>query len=775
MIYHSQPALSGVTQWYRRDKSMKHGLSLAGLIWLALHPLPAKADPNSVATCYLPMTIPEVLRQADPQDGRIQIFSEQVQLIENQQADFSGSVQILQRDTLLQAPRARYRAAQQQLVAEGGIEYYNSDLYVSGRVFAADLANNSARLGDARYQFISQAGRGEARALTASAEQLSLEQALFTTCPQQDNSWGLFAEEISIQSDSGWGEARHAVFKIKDIPVFYLPYLTFPVDDQRKSGVLLPKVGSSQRVGLDLELPYYFNLAENYDLTLSPRYMSKRGTQLKSEFRYLTPQHQGQLQLEYLHRDNDKAADFGQRYLGHLSHRSDFTSRWRGYIDFTDVSDDTYLTELGSDYNNQSDTQLYREASLSYFGERVHSHLKVQGFEILGNYNTAYQALPQLSLSSARPLHLTENIQALWRGQYAHFRNADAFFTAADRIHVEPTIRLPLITPAFELTAETSLLYTYYQQQSEQQLNAEQQEISRTIPKVRLHARVNFEREYDWFGEPALQTFEPQVQYLYIPYRDQSLIGLYDTTRLQDDYYGLFRQNRFSGLDRINEANQLTLGWTTRFYDNIDNELFRFSLGQIFFLKEPELTNDPLTQDLVSTESMLASEMIWHWYRRWYVSSALQYDIDSKKLIKSNASLDYRGSENTLFQLNHRYSRAVSGVEIQQLGLFGAVPLQQNWQLIASYYRDVTNHRMIDANFGIQYESCCWAVRLVAKRQLRANLEADISNLNQLSRLDTGFSLQFVLKGFGDKAGFGVSDMLSNGIFNYRRPYLLTN
>lgn len=754
---------------------MKQGLRLTGLIWLALHMEAIHAEPSEIMTCYQPMRLPEALLNTDKSDNSVRIFSDQVRLLDNQQADFSGNVQILQRDTLLQAPLARYRANEQQLLAEGGIEYYNKDLYVSGGKFSADLNRNTARLTDASYQFINQAGRGSADALVATAEELQLQQALFTTCPQRDNSWGLYAEEISIAAESGWGEARHAVFRIKDIPVFYIPYLTFPVDDQRKTGLLIPKVGSSQRVGVDLELPYYVNLAENYDLTLTPRYMSKRGTQLKSELRYLTQEHQGLLQLEYLHSDNDKPGDFGQRYLSHLSNRSDFGSRWRGYIDFTDVSDDAYLTDLGSDYNNQSDTQLYREASLSYFGDNINSHLKLQGFEILGNYSSAYQALPQLSIASAKPQQLTDNIQWLWQGQYAHFRNNDAFYTNADRMHLEPTLRLPLITPAFELTAETSLLYTYYQQKSDQNLTDEQASISRTIPKVRLHAKVNFEREYDWFGEPALQTFEPQIQYLYLPFRDQSQIGLYDTTRLQDDYYGLFRQNRFSGLDRINEANQVTLGWTTRFYDNTDNELFRFSLGQIFFLKEPEITADTLTQDLVSTESMLASEMIWHWYRRWYVSSALQYDIDSKKLIKSNASLDYRGNENTLFQLNHRYSRAVSGTEIQQVGLFGAVPIQQNWQLIASYYRDVTNHRMIDANLGLQYESCCWAVRLVARRQVRVDLDSGINDMSQFARLDTGFSLQFVFKGFGDKAGFGVSDMLSNGIFSYRRPYLLTN
>lgn len=754
---------------------MKQGLSLAGLIWAAMSSMHVQADQNSIQTCYQPLQLPDILQGLDNTDQRIRIYSDHASLQDSQHAVFSGNVQILHKDTLLQAPNARYSPEQQSLVADGGIEYFSNDLYVSSSFFNADLASNQATLGNARYQFVAQAGRGEAAALKASEQSLTLEKALFTACPEQDNSWALHAASINIPADAGWGEAHHAVFKIKDIPVFYLPYLTFPVDDQRKTGVLIPKIGSSQRRGVDLEVPYYINLAENYDLTLSPRYMSKRGTQLKSQFRYLTEQHQGLMQLEYLHNDSEKPAGFGERYLGHLSHRSDFSSKWRGYIDFTDVSDSAYLTDLGSDYNNQSDTQLYREASLSYFGEQVHSHLKIQGFEILGNYNQAYQALPQLSLTSAKPIALGDMLQASWYSQYAHFRNDEAFYTATDRLHLEPTLRLPFITPAFEMTAETSLLYTYYQQQSLSELTTEQSEVTRAIPKLRLHARLNLEREYDWFGEQALQTFEPQVQYLYIPHRDQSQIGLYDTTRLQDDYYGLFRQNRFSGLDRINEANQLTVGWTTRFYDNTDNELFRFSLGQIFFLKEPEVTDDVLTQDLTSTESMLASEMVWHWYRRWYVSSALQYDIDSKKLIKSNASLDYRGNENTLLQLNHRYSRAVSGVEIQQLGLIGAVPLQQNWQLIASYYRDVTNHRMIDANVGLQYESCCWAVRFVARRQIRADLDVAINNLEQLARLDSGFSLQFVFKGFGDKAGFGVSDMLSNGIFSYRRPYLLTN
>tara|TARA_R110002126_G_scaffold75469_34_gene188489 strand:- start:761 stop:3019 length:2259 start_codon:yes stop_codon:yes gene_type:complete len=734
-----------------------------------------QADEPVIKMCYQPLTQPPELKNLNPTDNSVRISSNLADLSGNHTALFSGDVRITYRDTLLSAPDARVSRDEQRIVAEGGIEYFNSSLKVSASEFNADTINDVARISDANYQFLAQAGRGYARTLFASPQRITLNNALFTTCPIADNSWALHASDINIKADDGWGSARNAVFKIKDIPVFYLPYLTFPVNEQRKSGLLLPKISSSQLLGLDIELPYYVNLAENYDMTLTPRYMSKRGTQLKSEFRYLTAAHQGVAQLEYLGSDGDKPADFGSRYLGHLSHRSDFGPNWRGYIDFTDVSDDAYLTELGSDYTNQSDTQLYREATLAHYGDLVNSTIRLQGFEILGNFTDAYKTLPEIQLHSAKPVSLLNPLQLVWQASYAHFKNDTALVHTANRLHLEPTLRLPFVTPALEFTAEASMLYTYYQQDTQATNTVIAETVQRALPKVRLYSRLNLEREYDWFGEAGLQTFEPQIQYLYIPYRQQNQIGLYDTTRLQDDYYGLFRQNRFSGIDRINEANQLTVGWTTRFYDNVDNELFRFSLGQIFFLQDPVQTSDNLTDNQTATDSMLAAEMIWHWYRKWYFSAATQYDIDGEQLVKSNASLDYRGSENTLLQLNHRYSRAVSGLEIQQLGVLGTVPLAKNWQLIASYYRDLTNHRMIDANFGVQYESCCWAVRLVARRHIVANLDTNIDNALQFGELDSGLSLQFVLKGFGDKAGFGVSDMLSNGVFGYRRPYLLTN
>ena len=752
------------------------------LLMFGLPGLALAAEP--VRQCYPTLTLPERLAQLDKNDNNLRIFSGKVRLNDNQSAVFSDGVELTHRDTLLSAPSATFSKAEQHMFADGGISYYSPQLKVSSSSFSARVNDNNATMTDADYRFISQAGRGYAKEMQASSEQVKLKEASFTTCPDGDNGWALEAEDIQLNADDGWGEAWNSVVKIKGVPVLYLPYMTFPVSNQRKSGLLIPKFGSSQKLGVDLQLPYYLNLADNYDATITPRYMSERGTQLKTEFRYLTAQDSGKLQLEFLPEDQDKPAGFGSRYLSHVEHRSDFADNWRAQVDFTDVSDDGYLSELGSDFNNQSDTQLNRQASLSYFGADVRSDIRLQGFEILGNYadTYSYAALPQWDLQSARPLQLPAGVEFSWHSQYSHFANDNAPIKQADRLHLEPTLRLPYVTPAYELQFETGLMSTFYQQKRRTDLTTLPPELAlvaedteRHLPKVQLNGKLNFERDARWFGQSSLQTLEPQIQYLYIPYRDQSQIWQYDTARLQDDYYGLFRQNRFSGLDRINDANQLTLGATTRIYDEFDTERFRFSLGQILFLATPDGKNLDNNQPIAATESIFAAESVLHFQQRWFLNNGVQYDSKTKRVIKSNVSLDYRADDKNLLQLNHRYSRYVSGNEIEQLGALGTMPLNNQWQLVGSYYRDLHNDRMIEANVGLQYESCCWAVRLIARRQIETNLDLPINNINSPFKLDSGIALQFVLKGFGDSAGFNVSDMLSTGVFGYRRPYLLNN
>mgnify|MGYP001014079892 CR=1 FL=1 len=477
---------------------MTHSLIYRLIIMALGIPYIAHAEeqtPQPIRQCYSAVEMPAKLSTLSAKDNRLQILSDRIW--RNR----------LYAENELNAANAKVSQKEQTLVASGGIQYYSPDLKVSSSNFSAQLKEDKAVLSEANYQLVSQSGRGYAKEMSALNKQINLSAASFTTCPENDSSWALHADKININADDGWGEAWHSVIRIQDVPVFYLPYMTFPVSDKRKSGLLFPKIGSSQKLGVDLETPYYLNLAENYDATISPRFMSKRGAQLNTEFRYLTEEHNGLLQLEILPDDNDKPAGFGSRYLTHFSHSGELSDRWRASVDFTDVSDDAYLSELGSDYSNQSDTQLYRQASLNYFGDYLNSEIRLQGFEILGNYSPSYAALPQVDLSSAAPLDLAAGFEFNWHSQYAHFRNDAAVINSADRLHLEPSIRWPLITPAMELVAETSLLHTRYQQNTDQNTLLVQEETNRTLPKIQINAKLNMERELAWDNADSLQTF----------------------------------------------------------------------------------------------------------------------------------------------------------------------------------------------------------------------------------------------------------------------------
>jgi LPS-assembly protein len=293
------------------------------------------------------------------------------------------------------------------------------------------------------------------------------------------------------------------------------------------------------------------------------------------------------------------------------------------------------------------------------------------------------------------------------------------------------------------------------------------------LPKVRLYSQLNFERDTSYLVQDGIQTLEPQIQYLYTPNKDQSDIGLYDTTKLQDDYYGLFRDTRFSGVDRIAAANQFTLGATTRLFDKKQEEIFNFSAGQIFYLSDDAKPTEQSLNSDTNYNALFAAQTMVHWHRRWYFSAGIQYNTDSKQMIQSNATLDYKGDNNQLVQLNHRYANDVSGNTIEQTGVFTSIPISDEWQFIASYHRDLENNRSVEILSGLQYESCCWAFQITGHRQIETDLNQSIGT--EQATFDSGISFNFVLKGLGSKSRYDAQKLLQQGIFGYRRPYFLNN
>ncbi|MDE3273156.1 LPS assembly protein LptD [Pseudoalteromonas sp. G4] len=697
--------------------------------------------------------------------GQLAINADTVELAGRNKALFSGNVVMDSTQMSLTASSAELDKLNGMLNAIGPIIYQDTNSYISSKHFFANFNSSELSLGDAKYQFTQQAGRGEAKLLEVTNQALLLEDASFTTCPSETPVWALDAKKIKLSQEEGWGETYGAVLKIYDTPVFYLPYFTFPISDKRKSGFIEPTFTSSNRYGLEIETPFYWNIAPNMDATITPRYMANKGFQLQTEFRYLTEEHQGMAAIEYLNSD-DSAPELNSRYLLHFSQYSKIDDNWRGQIDITNISDDNYINDMGSSYANRTDTQLNHLIQLTHLGENWHTDFKLQGFEVLGDHLESYRALPQISFNQINAFDFY-GFDFTFNGEFAHFQNEEAIVEEATRLHLEPKLSYGVSDYAWSFLSEVSVLQTNYHQQGDLIGSQFEENVNRTLPKLRLYGQINFERDTHWLVDKGLQTLEPKAQYLYIPEKDQSNIGLYDTVKLQDDFYGLFREQRFSGVDRITTANQFTLGATTRIFNQQNNEVFNFSIGQIFYVSDKAKPSE--IDDNASYNSLFASEAMLHWHKNWYLSAGLQYDTDGSELVNSHLTLDYKGDNNELIQLNHRYANNVSGNTIEQIGLFASYPIGEQWQLVSSYQRDLESDRSVEFLTGVQYQSCCWAIQLSGSRQIETDLNKPVGQFeNESAKFDSSIQIKFIM-------GLDAQKLLNQSIFSYRRPYFLTN
>ncbi|MEW9799002.1 LPS-assembly protein LptD [Alteromonas sp. CYL-A6] len=695
--------------------------------------------------------------------GHVKVEAARTEIIENQLALFSGQVDITSDAAIIRAQKAQVSDNGRSLVAEGDVTYQDAQLKVDSDAVRLSSDDERFQMINTRYQLTGFTGQGAAKEiLLDTREGVRLNDVSFTTCPAGSEDWIIRASEISIEKGTVWGQAKNTRFYIADVPVFYLPYFAFPISNQRQTGLLFPDVTSSSYTGVDYTQPFYWNMAPNYDMTIAPRAMSLRGMQLKTEFRYLTSSSFGQINLEYLPSDNDIATS-PDRYFYRFTHQGSLSENWILGVDFNGISDDNYIVDLGSDFYNRSDTHLYRTVNLDYFAEQLQFTARIRDFEVIGNNPDSYRALPELLLSYNKPLG--ELMEFRIDSELAYFDNKNAKAPTATRLHIAPTIALPYQRQWGELTAEATLLNTYYYQQNTEGTPLEE-EVTRTLGQARVFGALYFERDTTWVSDNMTMTLEPKFQYLYTSFEDQSAIGMYDSTPLLTDTEGLFRGREFTGLDRISDNNQITLGVTTRFLDEAEREHFVLSLGQIFYLDDGRLNAANRDDD---DRSALAAELDWRFDNSWYLHSEVQITTDTDKVERSSMSVEYRLDAKRLIQLTHRYVRELSGETIGQVGLSASWPINANWQWVGRAYRDIERSRTIETYFGIEYESCCWAIRLVAQRHL--NNRYDATGLQSLNAYDSGISLQFLFKGMGSRGR--TRSMLEDGMFGYRQPYSL--
>ncbi|ELQ6020420.1 LPS assembly protein LptD [Cronobacter turicensis] len=719
-------------------------------------------------------------------------------------AVFTGNVDIQQGNGRLQADEVLLHQKQAEgqpepvrtVDALGNVHYDDNQVILKGPKAWANLNTKDTNVWEGDYQMVGRQGRGKADLMKQRGENryTILENGSFTSCLPGSDTWSVVGSEVIHDREEQVAEIWNARFKLGPVPVFYSPYLQLPVGDKRRSGFLIPNAQYSKTNYFEFSLPYYWNIAPNFDATITPHYMHKRGNvQWQNEFRYLTQAGMGLMEFDYLPSDNvyqDEHPEMSDkhRWLYYWKHAGVLDQVWRFNVDYTKVSDTSYFNDFNSKYGSSTDGYARQFFSVGYAVENFDATLSALQFQVFdASRGSAYRAEPQLDVNfyqnDVGPFDTRLYAQAV------HFTNVNENLPEATRLHLEPTISLPVSNDWGSLNAEAKLLATHYQQDNldryrayrggnNEAANNLEDSVNRVLPQFKLDGKVVFERDAGLIGDGFTQTLEPRAQYLYVPYRDQSSINNYDSSLLQSDYSGLFRDRTYGGLDRIASANQVTTGVTSRIYDDASVERFNVSVGQIYYFTQSRTGDDDINWEKnKDTGSMVwAGDTYWRISDRWGLRGGVQYDARLANVATGNGVIEYRRDDDRVLQLNYRYASpeyiqatlpSYSTAEqykdgINQVGMTASWPIVDRWSVVGAYYYDTNANEAADQMLGVQYNSCCYAIRVGYERKLNG-WDTDKSKYDEV----IGFNIE--LRGLSSNYGLGTQQMLRSNILPYQR------
>ena len=678
-----------------------------------------------------------------------------------------GDVIIQQGGRQLESDRITINQHTRETSLLGNVRIRESGMLMAGEEAELNLNEKNLSLKSAEYVVHDSRIRGTAEHIyNESQSTLVFSKSSYTTCEPKSNAWLFEASDIRLNQASGWGTAKHAIIRVKDVPVFYFPWLMFPIDDRRQSGFLFPSFSSGEENGTKVALPYYFNLAPNYDATLTPRHMSERGTQLEGEFRYLTNYGEGELGAAYL--PNDNSFNDETRNLNLWKHEGSFAKRWSAEVDYTKVSDDDYFDDLATSLNAKSQTHLDQKAGVKYTANHWNASLNVERHqtldELLTDADLPYRKMPQFSLNGEWN-HGQSGFYSLFQSEITRFEHPEEDFngvTDADRITLAPGIEYRYRKPWASATPRLRVIYSEFDFDSAIEGQSIQED--QTLYTASLDAQLFFERPATIGNSDYTQTLEPRLFYLYTPFEEQSHRQTFDSGRITFDYNQLFRENRFTGGDRYGDANQVSLGLTTRFINkNTGWEQFRASMGQIFYFDDRRVQ---LTEsDAVETDERSAwvGQTEWRFNQHWRMLSELQWNENVNNIDRASASVNYESAEHGLFNASYRYlddgASTFSGSDkIKQTDISFLLPANENWSVIGRWGYDLEYERSFENLVGVEYDSCCWRVRLVNRRYLKEDSDDPL-----MVEPQRGVFLQFQLKGLGG-IGNELDDILNESI-----------
>ncbi len=702
---------------------------LAGTLAFADCPTPAEYNP--------PPPSSEI--GADPEVVHLEAATVEAQ--KDGLLTLQGDVEIKQGERTIRTEEATFDSVSRRFTSHRPVELSDPNLTVRGESAHVDEAGGAVFQG-AEFQLREQKSRGSADRIRADAQgSISLENVRYTSCPLGREDWVIRASDIDIDQQQGFGTGRNARLDFKGIPLLYTPFISFPVGDERKSGFLFPTPGSSGRSGASLAVPWYWNIAPNYDATFTPTYYSKRGARLDTQFRYLTDLGRGTFEAEFLPNDSQYG---DERSLVRFIDQSDFTDNLRLDVEATNVSDSEWFEDFALGPEGTSITFLDRFANLTYLGENWRAILRTQNFQVIDDSiaqsDRPYTLLPQLALSGWWPeqaFGLTFGMD-MEVGNFTHnFDRAPFNKQTGWRFDAAPEVRMPLRGAGIYLEPAASFRYTAYKLRED---GAIEDSPSRSAPIFSVDSGLVFER-LAGSKQQRLHTIEPRLLYLYVPYRDQSDLPNFDTGLADLNLVQLFRTNRYVGADRLSDANQISLGVTSRLLDaDTGEEFISATVGQAYYFDAPRVLLPGEIQDDTESSDIIA-EFDLRAYGDWNIGMGVQWDPGDTRSEKGDVHLMYRPAPDRVANLGYRFRRG----NIEQVEGSVAWPVGESWSAYARLVYSLEDKQELDQFAGLEYRSCCWRFRLVARRYVT----------DRTGDIDTSVLLQLELNGLssvGDEA-----------------------
>ena len=783
---------------------MRQALSLLPLpiciaLALAAHHPSAQADDDiepDWSLCPIMESVPE-FPDAQPATGSAadraslptDIAGDNLSGTDGESLEYSGNVTLRRGDQFLGADNLEYLSESSTYVASGRVRYQDSGMRLVAERLEGDQDADTHRVDNVAYQLTERRGNGGAERIEMKGAQGSLYGSTYSTCPPDNRWWELRAERIDIDNDEGQGIARSATLRLGKVPVLYMPILAFPTDNRRRTGLLYPKISYSSRNGFDWSQPIYFNLAPHYDMTLEPRLMTRRGFLLNTEFRYRTTGGRGLFDIEVL--PSDQLARDGRqdeidegireenrrkddRGIARFSGRQNVNRHWQARANLAWASDPRYIEDSSNNLEGRTNFSVKSDVGI-YGRARSWDAGIMADYWQLGDYTRSDAILPYHRLPRAY-MNWEDDFAGLFvagaSAELTRFQHADSRTRpGGSRLDINPWVSMPLEGAAWFITPTLAWRYTGYELEDElaadiARVNGTTPDTSpsRSLPIGTVDAGVYFDRNTLFRGESHTQTLEPRLFYVNTPYRDQSDLPLFDTQAMSYSWGQLFRSNRFTGADRQADANQITLALTTRLVNaESGREKLSASIGQIHYFKDSRVGLRPNSPVIPEGRSAWIADANYEINDRWSLGGTYHWNPATSQEDLASVRARYLIGDDGVVNLSYRYRRNANTQEdlLEQVDFSFLYPLSPSWSLVGRYYYSILDRQMLEGIAGVQWDSCCMAARLVARRYVR-NFQGDLNDAIQL---------EIEFKGLGS-AGPETTSRLRRAILGYHREDL---